>query len=75
MPVHSVKRKLAAIQAAGISGYGRSMAQDEVGTLGRLKAYRAIIDEPLALQQGRIFNTAGNRVLARFRPRARTLAP
>ena len=66
MPVHPVERKLAAIFAADIAGYSRLMARDEVGTLARLKACRAIIDELIALHRGRIFNTAGDSVVADF---------
>ena len=66
MPVHSVERKLAAIFAADLAGYSRLMARDEVGTLARLKAYRAIIDELIASHRGRIFNTAGDSVVADF---------
>ena len=66
MPVHSVERKLAAIFAADIAGYSRLMSRDEVGTLARLKAYRAIIDELIASHRGRIFNTAGDSVVADF---------
>src|SRR5215212_2305526 len=42
------------------------MARDEVGTLARLKACRAIIDELIASHRGRIFNTAGDSVVADF---------
>src|SRR4051794_2507633 len=42
------------------------MAGDEIGTLGRLKACRAIIDELIAAHRGRIFNTAGDSVVADF---------
>ena len=66
MPVHPVERKLAAIFAADIAGYSRLMARDEVGTLARLKACRAIIDELIASHRGRIFNTAGDSVVADF---------
>ncbi len=48
MPVHPVKRKLAVIFGADIAGYSRLMARDEVGTLTRLKACRAIIDGLIA---------------------------
>ena len=44
MPVQPVERKLAAIFAADIAGYSRLMARDEVATLARLKACRAIMD-------------------------------
>jgi adenylate cyclase len=66
VPVHPVERKLAAIFAADIAGYSRLMARDEVGTLTRLKACRAIIDGLIASHRGRIFNTAGDSVLADF---------
>ena len=60
MPVHPVERKLAAIFAADIAGYSRLMARDEVGTLARLNACRFIIDELIASDRGRIFNTTQN---------------
>ena len=66
MPVHPVERKLAAIFAADIAGYSRLMARDEIGTLARLKACRVLIDELIALHRGRIFNTAGDSVVADF---------
>ena len=66
MAVDPVERKLAAIFAADIAGYSRLMARDEVGTLARLKVCRAIIDEVIALHRGRIFNTAGDSVVADF---------
>jgi len=66
VPVHPVQRKLAAIFAADIAGYSRLMARDEVGTLARLKACRVIIDELIASHRGRIFNTAGDSVVAEF---------
>jgi adenylate cyclase len=66
VPVRPVERKLAAIFAADIAGYSRLMSRDEVGTLTRLKACRAIIDELIASHRGRIFNTAGDSVVADF---------
>src|SRR5579864_8516093 len=66
MTAAPVERKLAAIFAADIAGYSRLMARDEVGTLARLKACRAIIDELIASHRGRIFNTAGDSVVADF---------
>jgi DNA-binding winged helix-turn-helix (wHTH) protein len=41
-------RKLAAIFAADVEGYSRLMGKDEVGTLRRLTACRAILDELIA---------------------------
>src|SRR3981189_3432511 len=42
------------------------MAHDEIGTLTRLKACRSIIDGLIATHRGRIFNTAGDSVVADF---------
>jgi adenylate cyclase len=66
VPVRPVERKLAAIFAADIAGYSRLMAGDEIGTLARLKACRTIIDGLIATHRGRIFNTAGDSVVADF---------
>ncbi len=62
----AVERKLAAIFAADVAEYSRLMGVDEVGTLRRLQAYRAILDELVAIHHGRIFNTAGDSVVADF---------
>ncbi|HEY8874307.1 MAG TPA: adenylate/guanylate cyclase domain-containing protein, partial [Stellaceae bacterium] len=61
-----VERKLAAIFAADIAGYSRLMGADEAGTVARLKASRAIIDRLITANRGRIFNTAGDSVVADF---------
>jgi TolB-like protein len=66
LEAHSVERKLAAIFAADVEGYSRLMGQDEVGTLRTLTAYRAVSDRLIASHRGRIFNTAGDSVLADF---------
>src|SRR5690242_1827465 len=42
------------------------MGQDEVGTLRTLTAYRVITDRLIASHWGRIFNTAGDSILADF---------
>ena len=66
MPDQPVERKLAAIFAADIAGYSRLMGADEAGTVARLKASRAIIDRLIGANRGRIFNTAGDSVVADF---------
>ena len=66
MPVPAVERKLAAIFAADIAGYSRLMGLDEAGTLAQLKARREIMDRLIAAHRGRIFNTAGDSVVADF---------
>src|SRR3984893_2651373 len=59
-------RKLAAIFAADVARYSRLMGQDEVGTLRRLTACRAILDERIAAYRGRIFGSAGDSIVADF---------
>jgi adenylate cyclase len=61
-----IERKLAAIFAADVEGYSRLMGIDEVGTLRTLTAHREIIDALIAQDRGRIFNTAGDSVVAEF---------
>src|SRR5712671_3097237 len=61
-----VERKLAAIFAADVAGYSRLMGLDEVGTLRTLTAYRVIVDRLIASHRGRIFNTAGDSLVAGF---------
>ena len=61
-----MKRKIAAIFAADIAGYSRLVAEDEEETLRRLASYRSVIDDFIAKAGGRIFNTAGDAVLAEF---------
>ena len=66
METHRVERKLSAIFAADVEGYSRLMGRDEVGTLRTLTAYRVIIDRLIASHRGRIFNTAGDSLVADF---------
>ncbi len=61
-----MKRKIAAIFAADIAGYSKLVAEDEEETLRRLQSYRAVMDDFIARAGGRIFNTAGDAVLAEF---------
>jgi TolB-like protein/class 3 adenylate cyclase/Tfp pilus assembly protein PilF len=61
-----IERKLAVIFAADVAEYSRLMGLDEVGTLRTLQAYRTILDRLIAAHHGRIFNTAGDSVMADF---------
>lgn len=60
----TINRKLAAVLAADIVGYSRLMAEAEQETLERLTACRGIFAEHVEEHGGRIFNTAGDAVLA-----------
>ena len=61
-----VERKLAAIFAADVADYSRLMGRDDVGTWRTLQAYRSILDRLITAHRGRIFNTAGDSVVADF---------
>lgn len=66
MSSEEVVRKLTTIMAADVVGYSRLMSEDEEGTLRTFRAYRKIIDGLIQKHGGRIFNTAGDAVLAEF---------
>ena len=60
-------RRLAGILAADIVSYSRLLSADEPGTLGRVRALRLEIIEPIAQSHGgRIFKTTGDGFLAAF---------
>lgn len=61
-----MKRKISAILAADIAGYSKLVAEDEEETVRRLGAYRSVFDDLIKRYDGRIFNTAGDSVLAEF---------
>ncbi|WP_375465477.1 HlyD family efflux transporter periplasmic adaptor subunit [uncultured Methylobacterium sp.] len=61
-----MKRTIAAILAADVAGYSRLMAEDEEDTLRRLTAAKAVFREQVARFDGRVFNTAGDAILAEF---------
>jgi class 3 adenylate cyclase len=61
-----MNRKIAAIFAADVAGYSKLVAEDEEETLRRLASYRAVMDDFIQRAGGRIFNTAGDAVLAEF---------
>ncbi len=62
----TANRRLTTILAADVVGYSRLMAADEEATLNTLRAYRAIIYALVEKHNGRVFNTAGDAVLAEF---------
>ena len=67
MAEERVQRRLAAILAADVAGYGRLMERDESGTMAMLKTRRKEVLEPLVAQhQGRIFKVTGDGVLVEF---------
>jgi adenylate cyclase len=62
-----VERRLAAILAADVAGFGRLMRLDEEGALARLKAHRRdLIDPKIAAHRGRIISAANDGLLVEF---------
>jgi TolB-like protein/class 3 adenylate cyclase len=62
-----VQRRLAAVLAADVAGYGRLMGTDEEGTLSRLKAIRKdLIDPIIAAHRNRMVKYTGSRILVEF---------
>ena len=61
-----LKRKLMAILAADVVHYSRLVAEDEEGTLGAFRKHRREIAGIFDGYQGRVFNTAGDSVMASF---------
>ena len=61
-----MERKLTTILCADVAGYSRLMGEDEEATLGRLKTYRAKIEDSIAAHRGRVFGGAGDSIVAEF---------
>jgi adenylate cyclase len=62
-----VERRLAAILAADVVGYGRLVGADEAGTIARLRALRKVFIEPLVAEyRGRVVKLMGDGALVEF---------
>ena len=66
MPSEKIVRKIAVIFVADAVGFSKMMAKNEDLTLKSLRLCREILDNLFAEHGGRIFNTAGDSVLAEF---------
>ncbi|MGK9231892.1 adenylate/guanylate cyclase domain-containing protein [Inquilinus limosus] len=60
------ERRLTAILCADVVGYSRLVGRDETGTLARLDQARDILRAATEAQGGRVFNLAGDGLLAEF---------
>jgi class 3 adenylate cyclase len=65
-PQPGLERRLATIMMADVFGYSRMMGENEERTVATLRGHREIFDELLKLHRGRVFNTAGDAILAEF---------
>jgi class 3 adenylate cyclase len=62
----SLERRLATILSADVAEYSRLMAEDEEQTLRTFRAHKEVFESLVSLHRGRIFNTAGDAILAEF---------
>jgi len=60
------RRKLAAILAADVVNFSMMMGENEDRTLRNLKACRALTDECITANHGRVFGSAGDSIIAEF---------
>ncbi|MDP6767814.1 MAG: adenylate/guanylate cyclase domain-containing protein [Arenicellales bacterium] len=60
------RRKLAAILAADVVNFSALMGENEDRTLRNLKACRALTDDCITANHGRIFGSAGDSIIAEF---------
>jgi class 3 adenylate cyclase len=61
-----LERRLATILCADVAGYSRLMGEDEERTVRVFRGHREIFEALVAQHRGRIFNTAGDALLAEF---------
>src|SRR5271169_3964255 len=61
-----LERKLATILSADVAAYSRLMAEDEEQTLRVFRGHKQIFEKLVAAHRGRVFNTAGDAILAEF---------
>jgi len=66
MPPEHLKRKLAAILSADVTGYSRLMREDEEATIQTLSAYREVISSLVNQHHGRVVDAVGDNLLAEF---------
>jgi adenylate cyclase len=66
MATERAKRKLSAILSADVKGYSRLMGVDEIGTVNRLKEYRALMTDIIQQYRGRVVDSPGDNILSEF---------
>jgi class 3 adenylate cyclase len=61
-----LQRKLATILSADVASFSRLMGEDEEGTLRTFRGHKKVFESLVSMHHGRIFNTAGDAILAEF---------
>jgi class 3 adenylate cyclase len=62
----ALERRLATILSCDVADYSRLMGSNEEATVQALRGHRAVFEALLKQHHGRIFNTAGDAILAEF---------
>jgi class 3 adenylate cyclase len=63
---NSLERKLATIVSADVAEFSRLMGEDEEQTLRTFRGHKQVFESLVTMHRGRIFNTAGDAILAEF---------
>ncbi len=66
MATKEIERKIAVIFATDVVGYSKSVEKNEDQTIKNFRVCKKILDDLFKEHDGRIFNTAGDSVLAEF---------
>ncbi|HEV2552113.1 MAG TPA: adenylate/guanylate cyclase domain-containing protein [Stellaceae bacterium] len=61
-----LERRLATILSADVANYSRLMAENEEQTLLTFRGHKEIFESLVSTHRGRVFNTAGDAILAEF---------
>jgi class 3 adenylate cyclase len=61
-----IERKLATILSADVAEFSRLMSEDEEQTLRVFRGHKKVFEALVATHHGRVFNTAGDAILAEF---------
>ena len=64
--VPALERRIATILCADVANYSKMMAANEEQTVSVFRSHREIFESLVSLHRGRIFNTAGDALLAEF---------
>ncbi len=62
-----LERKLATILSADVAEFSRLMSEDEEQTLRTFRGHKQVFESVVAMHNGRVFNTAGDAILAEFK--------
>ena len=62
----SIERRLATILCADVAGYSQMMGENEERTVRVFRGHREVFESLVRMHRGRIFNTAGDALLAEF---------